>query len=86
MQGGLRRLAGIVPALWQAGLVGLVMMTTARAADISMGDGGSIRLSEGERTFQLAGRAVMGAARNSSKRTSKDMIKPLCANAFLRRP
>jgi phosphate-selective porin len=36
--------------------------TAARAADFSVGDGGSLRLIEGENTFQLAGRAVIGAA------------------------
>jgi len=38
------------------------MATTAGAADLSFGDGGSIRVSDGEHAFQLAGRAVMGAA------------------------
>jgi phosphate-selective porin len=34
----------------------------AGAGDFSVGDGGSLRLMEGENTFQLAGRAVIGAA------------------------
>ena len=63
MQCGVWRVPGVAPALVCAGLVtGSLMVETAAAADISVGDGGSIRLMEGERSFQIAGRAVMGAA------------------------
>lgn len=46
---------GLLTALLLAGMA-------ASAADVSMGDGGSIRVVDGEKTFQLAGRAVVGAA------------------------
>lgn len=63
MRFGSWRIPGGMHALVFAALTaGLLVVGSARAADISVGDGGSIRVREGERSFQLAGRGVMGAA------------------------
>jgi len=51
-------------SLMQAAAIAATMLASsaASAAEMSIGEGGSFRVTDGDRTFQIAGRAVVGTA------------------------